>query len=78
MDKLSPADQILLFEAIRKYYSQTDNKEIVIPMIGQWYNERSKQYLPSSEIRNICHKYYDFNKTTNHIPNSGTFQLRYE
>ena len=78
MDKLSPDNQIILFEAIRRYYPQSENKEIVLSMIFQWYNEHATQFLPAKELRAICMDYYDFNKqvtqpNANHVFSFKTF-----
>ena len=64
MEKLSPDNQIILFEAIRRYYPQSENKDIVFSMIFQWFNEHSTQFVTAKELREICSDYFDFNKQT--------------
>lgn len=62
MDNLEPENQILLFEAIRRYFPETENKELVIPMIVQWFNERSSQFVPATELDSIIRSLYDVSK----------------
>ena len=74
MEKLSPDNQIILFEAIRRYFPQSENKDIVFPMIFQWFNEHSTQFVPAKELRDICADYFDFNKQNQQVP-SHAFQF---
>lgn len=76
MEALSPDNQIVLFEAIRRYYPQSENKEIVLSMIFQWYNEHSTQFLSAKELRSICMEYYDFNKQIAQTNANHGFQFK--
>ena len=80
MEKIYPENQIILFEAIRKYYPQSENKEILLPMIFQWFNERSSQFIPASELKEICCTLYDFSSKHSKIGEQKVihpFQFKY-
>lgn len=53
MERLEIANQIILLEAVRRFFPQSENKELVVPMIHQWYNEHATQFLPASEFRDM-------------------------
>jgi hypothetical protein len=59
MEGLELDNQILLLEAVRRFFPQAENKEIVLPMICQWYNERATQFLPASQFRDILSTLFD-------------------
>jgi hypothetical protein len=75
MDSLGLDDQILLLEAIRRFFPQSENKEIVLPMICQWYNERASQFLPASESRAIISSLFDIPQRSANIKVPRPFTL---
>lgn len=76
MEKLDVENQIILFEAIRRYYPQSENKDIVFSMIFQWFNEHSTQFVTAKELRNICMNYYDFSNTQDASAGVHSFQFK--
>ena len=77
MDALEVDNQILLLEAIRRFYPQSDNKEIVLPMIFQWFNERSSQFMPTSQLDEIVRSLFDVPQKTANIKVSRPFAFRF-
>jgi hypothetical protein len=67
MDRLEVDNQIILLEAVRRFWPQSENKELVLPMACQWYNEHSTHFLIASVFHDIVASLYE-------IPqgNSGT------
>jgi hypothetical protein len=59
MDGLELENQILLLEAVRRFFPQSENKELVMPMICQWYNERATQFLPAAQFRDMLTALFD-------------------
>jgi len=76
MDSITVDNQIILFEAILKFFPQSENKDLVIPLIFQWFNERSTQFVPAPELREICTTLFEFNKS-NQNKTSVPFQFNY-
>jgi hypothetical protein len=75
MDNLSVDNQILLLEAIRRFYSQSDNKEIVLPMACQWYNEKATQFLVASEFRDIVASLFEIPQRSANIKVQRPFTI---
>ena len=59
MEELEIENQVILLESVRRFLPQSENKELVIPMANQWYNERASQFLPASAFRDIVGSLYD-------------------
>ena len=73
MDDLNPGNQIILLEAIRRFYPQSENKAIVLPMIFQWFNERSTQFIPSAQLDEIIRSLYQVPQKTVNLNVSRPF-----
>lgn len=77
MDELETENQIILLQAIRLFYLESENKEIVLPMIFQWFNERSTQFVPSAELNDIIRSLYEVPQKSVSIKAARPFTFRF-
>lgn len=77
MENLDVDNQIILLEAIRRFYPQAENKEIILPMIFQWFNERSTQYVPTTQLDEIVRSLFKVPQKTTNIKLPRPFSFRF-
>ncbi|KAK8883335.1 hypothetical protein M9Y10_045985 [Tritrichomonas musculus] len=76
MEELEIENQILLLEAVRRFYPQSENKELVLPMIFQWFNERSTQFVPTTQLDEIVRSLFKVPQKTANIKLPRPFSFR--
>ena len=77
MEELDVDNQIILLEAIRRFYPQAENKEIILPMIFQWFNERSTQFVPTTQLDEIVRSLFGVPQKTTNIKLPRPFSFRF-
>lgn len=77
MDELETENQIILLKAIRLFYLESENKEIVLPMIFQWFNERSTQFVPTTELNEIVRSLFEVPQKSISIKAARPFSFRF-
>ena len=77
MESLTIESQILLLESVRRFLPQSKNKELVLPLANQWYNERSSEFLPASVFREIVASLYDLRQRSATVNRVCPFAFRF-
>lgn len=78
MDVLDVENQIILILAVRKFFKLSENKELVMPLIFKWFNERSTQFIPANELNIIIKSTFEVSQEKNMKQLIRPFDIRDE